>query len=93
MISVSITDFRDNLAEYLRLAKYKSESVRIVDEKIGEPMAELNPLRETGVKKKDSEYMAFVKSMYGAFRDAPKDENRRALRKADRATIKKRLKR
>lgn len=87
---VSISDFRDNLSDYLRLTKYKGETVVIVDEKIGEAMAELSP-----PKKEDDweEYMKFVKSMFGSWKNLPEDKNRKALRKADKETVRRRLKR
>lgn len=86
MTKTSITDFRDNLSAYLRLVKYKGETVRIVDEKIGELMAELNP-----PKKEESwdEYMRFVKSMYGIFKDLPEDKNRLRIKKAGIKKLKK----
>lgn len=79
MNTVSVTDFRDNLSVYLRLVKYKGESVRIVDEKIGEIMGELNPPeKEEGW----DEYIKYVKSMFGAFRDLPNDKNRERIKKS-----------
>lgn len=90
MTNVSITDFRTNLAEYLRLVKYNGEKVVIVDEKIGEAMAELSPPSKT---ESWEEHMKFVDSMFGAWKNKPADENRKALRRSDKTVIKRRLKR
>lgn len=79
MINISITDFRTNLAEYLRLVKYKGEKVVIVDEKIGEVMAELSP---PGKKENWEEHMKFVNSMYGAWKNLPADRNREKMKGA-----------
>lgn len=87
--SVSISEFRENLSMYLRLARYKGESVTIVDEKIDETVGMLVPPK----KETDwDEYMKFVESMHGAWKDLPTDKNREALRKTDIKTINSRLK-
>lgn len=86
MTSVSITDFRDNLATYLRLVKYKGEILRVVDEKMGEPMVKVSPLKE---KEGWDEYMRFVKSMFGVFKDLPEDKNRTRMKKAGIRKLKK----
>lgn len=89
MTTTSITNFRNNLSTYLRLVKYKGETVKIVDEKMKKPMAEVTPPPKEESKK---EYLKFVKSMYGIFKDLPEDENRKALKKADRLLVRNRLK-
>lgn len=79
MLSVNIVTFRKNLAEYLKLAEYRGESIKVVDDKRKKVVAELNP-----PKKEESweEYMAFVDSMFGAWKDLPEDKNRKALKRA-----------
>lgn len=84
--SVSISEFRENLALYLRLAKYKGESVRIVDEKIGEPVGELNPVK---IEADWDEYLEFVKSMKGDWKDLPEDKYRRIIKKRGIRKLKK----
>ncbi len=92
MTRVSITDFRDNLAMYLRIAKYKGETILIVDDKMDEPMAEVGPPMEKSKKEKDwAEYLKLVKDSFGVWKDLPPDKNRAALRRADRAAMRKRL--
>lgn len=90
MTTVSITDFRDNLATYLRLVKYEGERLIVVDRKMDKIMVEItSPIEEKTIKDK----IEFVEKMYGALRALPVDENRKALRKADKDLIKRRLKR
>ncbi len=88
MNTVSVTEFRNNLSEYLKLAKYKGESINIFDEKSKKTVARLTP-----PEKEDGwdEYMELLESSYGML---PKieDKGRKALRKADRNTMLKRLK-
>lgn len=87
MTTISITVFRDNLATYLRLVKYKGETIRIVDEKMDEVMAELNPPKKN--REDWDEYMKFVESMFGVFRDLPEDKNRERMKKAGIKKLKK----
>jgi len=70
MITVSVTDFRNNLSEYLRKVKYMGEKVVVMDEKIGEPMVEVSGAKKT---RTDAEW------------------DRKALRRADIKSLRKRL--
>jgi antitoxin (DNA-binding transcriptional repressor) of toxin-antitoxin stability system len=44
MQTVSVAEFRSNLARYLRKAKYSGARLVIVDSKRGEPLAEVGPV-------------------------------------------------
>jgi len=88
MTTVSITDFRDNLATYLRLVKYEGEMLEIVDRKMGEVMVEINPPQK---KRAVGSKIKFTEKMYAVLRSLPKDNNREALKKTDKELIKKRL--
>ena len=79
MVKVTVGDFRSNLAGYLRLARYQGETVVIVDGKIGEPMAELVPPKSEA---RDEEYLKYVSGMFGAFKDLPKDSQRKRVKSA-----------
>lgn len=85
MTSVSVTEFRNNLREYLRLAEYKGESINIFDEKSKKTVATLNPPK----REKDwDEYMKFVNSMFGAWKDLPEDKNRQRMKNAGKRALK-----
>jgi len=90
MTTVSITDFRDNLATYLRLVKYEGERLMVVDSKMDEVMVEVvPPLEKTTAEDK----IEFIEKMYGVLGTLTTDKNRKALRKADKDLIKRRLQR
>jgi len=88
MTTVSITDFRDNLATYLRLVKYGGAMLEIVDRKMGEVMVEVNPPKE---KRAVENRIEFTEKMYAVLKGLPEDNNREALKKTDRELIRKRL--
>ena len=67
------------------------EKVVVMDEKIGEPMVEVSGAKKTRTDAEWDEYMKFVDSMFGAWKDLPEDTNRKALRRADIKSLRKRL--
>ena len=85
MLSVSITDFRNNLSEYLNRVNYGGVTIGVVDEKKGRVVAEVGPS-----KNGNDDIMKLLEETRGML-GSEEDEGRKALRKADVESLKKRV--
>lgn len=84
-ILVNISDFRENLADYLAMVKLAKRTVVIKSGKSKKEIGRLEPPKTVYWNKERK----FIKSLYGSWKRLPKDRLRKKIEKIERDYLKK----